>query len=149
MNRRALDKLVEGALTHEVDAGTRIITAGEVDDSYHVLLSGRAVVLAAGGHRRDLLPGDGFGEIAALHRIPRSATVVAVEPCQLLTISGDALRAVARGRGGRLGELAAAEPTSERPSHAASTPLSGLTRGSLSADGSDSGAAPPSQPNPS
>jgi CRP-like cAMP-binding protein len=148
MNRRALDKLVESALIHEVDAGTRIITAGELDDSYHVLLRGRAVVLAAGGHRRDLLPGDGFGEIAALHRIPRSATVVVAEPCRLLTISGDALRAVARERGGRLGELAAAEPTSERPSNAVSTTLSGLTGGSPSVDGSDSGATPPSQPNP-
>ena len=142
-NRRVLEHLADGARAYDVDAGARIVTAGEVDDCYHVLLSGHAVVLAPGGHRRDLLPGDGFGEIAVLHRTPRAATVVAHRSCSLLTVSGDALRAVLRARGGRLGELAAEEPTSERSTHAASPSLSGPIAGSRRDDRSDSDAASP------
>jgi CRP-like cAMP-binding protein len=104
----ALAELARIAVVHEVAAGSPIVTEGELDDEYHVLISGRAAVMVAGERRRELLPGDGFGEIAVLHRVPRSATVVAEQDCSLLTVAGDDLRGAVAGRGGRVAEMAAA-----------------------------------------
>jgi CRP-like cAMP-binding protein len=111
--RRALRELVHGATFHTVDAGAAIVSEGELDDRYHVLLSGRASVTVGDERRAELAPGDGFGDIAVLHRVPRTATVVAEESCELLTLSGDELRTVLTTRGGMVAELVnrpAAEP---------------------------------------
>jgi CRP-like cAMP-binding protein len=105
---RALAELARGAVVHEVASGTQIVTAGEIDDDYHVLLDGRATVIVGDERRTQLLPGDGFGEIAVLHRVPRSATVLAEENCTLMTVSGDDLRAAVSTRGGRVARMAAA-----------------------------------------
>ena len=107
----ALAELARGAVVHEVAAGSPIVTEGELDDEYHVLITGRAAVLVGGERRRELLPGDGFGEIAVLHRVPRSATVVAEQSCSLLTVAGDDLRAAVAERGGLVAEMAAASTT--------------------------------------
>lgn len=105
---RALQALARTALVCEVAAGTAIVVEGDHDDRYFVLVSGRATVRVGTEHRRALLPGDGFGEIAVLHRVPRTATILAEEPCQLLSVPGEDLRAAARERGGVLGKLAVA-----------------------------------------
>ena len=99
----------------DVDAGTSIVTEGELDDSYYVLLSGRAVVVVGGQRRTELLPGDAFGEIAVLHRVPRSASVIAETNCGLLAVSGDDLRAAAATRSGLVGELVTAPPPDASP----------------------------------
>jgi CRP-like cAMP-binding protein len=104
---RALAELARHAAVSEVAAGSSIVTEGELDDEFHVLISGRAAVVVRGERRRELLPGDGFGEIAVLHRVPRSATVVAEENCALLTVAGDDLRAAVAARGGLVAEMAA------------------------------------------
>jgi len=106
LGRRQLEGLARGALVCEAEAGVAIVVEGHRDDRYFVLLSGRAAVLVGTERRRVLLPGDGFGEIAVLHRVPRSATVLAEETCSLLSVSGEELRAAARARGGALGKLA-------------------------------------------
>jgi CRP-like cAMP-binding protein len=56
--------------------------------------------------RRELLPGDAFGEIAILNRVPRTASVVAREQATVLTIDGEAVRNVVREHGGAIGALA-------------------------------------------
>lgn len=108
LEHRALQELARTAVELEVTAKAPIVVEGYVDDRYYVLLSGRAAVVVGGEQRRVLLPGDGFGEIAALHRVPRSASVIAEEACRLLIVSGEELRAAARKLGGVLGELAKA-----------------------------------------
>jgi CRP-like cAMP-binding protein len=105
---RTLAELAARGVAHDVTAGTAIVTAGEVDDHYHVLLSGLARVFVGDDMRSQLLPGDGFGEIAVLHRVPRSATVRAEGPCKVLTLTGDDLRAAIATRGGRVAQMAAA-----------------------------------------
>jgi CRP-like cAMP-binding protein len=107
LGRRTLERLARGARVREVAAGTPIVAEGTVDDSWYVLLSGRAAVTVGAEQRRVLLPGDGFGEIAVLHRVPRTASVIAEEACRLLSVPGEDLRAAARQRGGLLAELAA------------------------------------------
>ena len=80
---------------------------GEHDDTYHVLLSGRADVIADGERRRELLPGDAFGEIAVLQRVPRTASVVARDRSRVLTVDGEAIRAALREHGGTVAALMA------------------------------------------
>jgi CRP-like cAMP-binding protein len=101
----ALAGLVHRSRTHEVAAETSIVEAGDSDDRYLVLLSGRAEVLVDGEVRRELLPGDAFGEIAVLHRVPRTASVLARAASVVLSVDGEAVRAAVSDHGG--GELAA------------------------------------------
>jgi CRP-like cAMP-binding protein len=102
----ALDDLGRQTRVHEVEAGTPIVVSGVQDDTYHVLLSGRAQVLIDGTVRRELLPGDAFGEIAILHRVPRTASVVARDQSTVLTIDGEAVRNAVRENGGAMAALA-------------------------------------------
>jgi CRP-like cAMP-binding protein len=105
LGRTALSELIRESAVEEVEPGSQIVAAGGRDDTYHVLLSGSAEVTVDGEIRRELLPGDAFGEIAVLHRVARTATVTARAPCTLLTLQGDAVREAVREHG--RGELAA------------------------------------------
>jgi CRP-like cAMP-binding protein len=111
LSRREIADLAAAATQRAVGDGEAIVAEGDSDDSYYVLLSGRARVSVAGEARTELLAGDGFGEIAVLHRVPRTATVVAAEGCRLLAVPGEHVRAVLATRGGLLGELAAPPET--------------------------------------
>jgi CRP-like cAMP-binding protein len=106
VGRGHIVELARKVVRRDVAAGADIVTEGDVDDVYYVLLSGRALVTVAGEARTELAPGDGFGEIAVLHRVARTATVRALEDCRLLATSGDDLRAAASTRGGLVAELA-------------------------------------------
>jgi CRP-like cAMP-binding protein len=101
----ALAELVKQSEVHELDAGSAIVVAGESDDRYHVLLTGRAEVLVDGVARRELFPGDAFGEIAVLHRLPRTATVILRVRSAVVSVDGEVLRSAVRTHGGD--ELAA------------------------------------------
>lgn len=97
----ALAALAEEGVVSAAEEDETLTTAGEHDDRLVVLLTGRARVLVDGAFRRELLPGDAFGEIAVLHGVARTATVVASEPCRLLALPGDAVRAAVAPAAGR------------------------------------------------
>ena len=84
-----LERLAGGAQSVTAAAGEAIITAGEPGDLWYVIVTGRAEVAVNGVISRRLGPGDSFGEIALLHDIPRTATVRALEPTELVTIERD------------------------------------------------------------
>jgi CRP-like cAMP-binding protein len=107
IGRRPLEELARAARERAVPAGELIIVEGHLDDCYCVLLKGHATVIVGSERRGALRPGDCFGEIAALHKVPRSASVLAEEACVVLSVPGEALRVAARERGGALGKLAA------------------------------------------
>jgi hypothetical protein len=105
-NRQTLEALVGAAHEERVAAGTVVIREGDEADDLYVVMNGRLDVRSAGeaGGReerlRELGPRDYFGEIGLLERIPRTATVTAIEECVLLRISGeDFLRAANEGPG--------------------------------------------------
>ena len=70
-----------------VESGIVVIRQGEAGDRYFVLADGAVTVTIDGEHVRDLRePGEGFGEIALLRDVPRTATVTALEPTILFAI---------------------------------------------------------------
>ena len=86
LSATVLERLATSSTTFEVEAGRTIVTAGEVGDRFYVILAGEVEVATPGGGRRQLANGGAFGEIALLRDIPRTATVTAVTPTELLAI---------------------------------------------------------------
>ncbi len=78
--------------TVKVPRGTEIIREGELTDRMLYIIKKGAVDIykGLGLHKKKithLLPGNHFGEIALIDDNPRSATVVALDDSELLTIS--------------------------------------------------------------
>jgi len=73
----------------EVDApvGKFLTTQGEPGDTFYVLLDGEARVDIDGDLRRNLVPGDFFGEISMLDRGLGTATITTTKPSRLLVMS--------------------------------------------------------------
>ena len=72
--------------------GTVIINAGDMTDSLYVIISGRLKVMMSDDEGREVIlailnPNDFFGEMGLLDDEPRSASVVALESCELLHLS--------------------------------------------------------------
>ena len=69
-----------------------IIAAGDPSDALYIVISGRLKVMMSDDEGREVIlailsPGEFFGEMALVDDSTRSATVIAIEPCELLTIS--------------------------------------------------------------
>jgi MFS family permease len=81
-----LERLAARAIRVAVPAGESIIREGEPGDRFYVVVSGRVEVSVGGRVLRELGSGDSFGEIALLRDSPRTASVSALEPTQLLAL---------------------------------------------------------------
>ena len=71
---------------------TVIINAGDVTESLYVVISGRMKVMMSDDEGREVIfailgPGEYFGEMGLVDDSPRSATVVALEACELLSLA--------------------------------------------------------------
>ena len=69
-----------------------ILRAGELTDALYIILSGRARVLMDDGQGREVIlnvlgPNEFFGEMSLIDAQPRSATVEALDACEVLFIS--------------------------------------------------------------
>jgi hypothetical protein len=104
-----LEAVARRAIWLTVPSGTTVISEGAAGGRFYVLASGSMRVEREGRHLRDLAtPGDGFGEIALLRGVPRTATVTATTESTLLAVDrGPFLAAVT----GHPDAFAAAEQT--------------------------------------
>ncbi len=74
---------------HRFEAGEVVMAEGEPGDRFHLIAEGSAAVSVGGEDRPTLGVGQGFGEIALLRDIPRTATVTAVGPLRTLSLPRD------------------------------------------------------------
>jgi CRP/FNR family cyclic AMP-dependent transcriptional regulator len=69
-----------------------IMAAGDQIDSLYIVISGRLKVMMGDAEGKEVIlsligPGEFFGEMGLIDDAPRSASVVTIEPCELLSIS--------------------------------------------------------------
>jgi MFS family permease len=80
-----------------VPEGADVFRQGDPGDRFYVVVEGTALVVGDGRAVATLGPGDSFGEIALLRRVPRTATVSAVEELRLESLRGDRFLALMTG----------------------------------------------------
>src|SRR5437764_6644789 len=72
--------------------GASIIAAGDITESLYVVISGRMKVMMSDDEGREVIlailgPNEFFGEMGLIDDHPRSASVVALEACEVLSLS--------------------------------------------------------------
>jgi MFS family permease len=87
-----LERLAREAVHVSVDAGVPIVREGEIGDRFYVIGSGTVSILG-----RTFGPGAGFGEIALLRDVPRTATAVAVTDVELVALEREPFVAAVTG----------------------------------------------------
>ncbi|HEU0336863.1 MAG TPA: MFS transporter [Gaiellaceae bacterium] len=94
---RTLEQLASVLEPVEAPAGTVLVHAGDHGDRYYLVAEGRVRVEPVEAEATTLGPGEGFGEIALLRDVPRTATVTALEDCRLYTLERDDFLAAVTG----------------------------------------------------
>jgi CRP-like cAMP-binding protein len=87
LSHKQLRKVADLADVARYMAGATLVKQGVVGDSFYVVLTGQAKVIANKRTLNRLLPGDHFGEISLLDGGPRSASVVAETEMTLVIIT--------------------------------------------------------------
>ena len=86
----ALEGVAHGVIHLSAVAGSTIVRQGDLGDRYYAIADGSVDVTRDGHHVATLGRGDGFGEIALLRDMPRSATVTVAKDASLLAIEREA-----------------------------------------------------------
>ena len=101
----SLETAIRRASLRDAKQGTTIVRQGDAADLFYVINSGRVEVTQTDANGashllRQMGPGEFFGEIGLLSRVPRTATVVAMTDCTLVALDGPAfLELVESGSG--------------------------------------------------
>jgi CRP/FNR family cyclic AMP-dependent transcriptional regulator len=86
-----LERLARVAGRRRVGRGEQVVRAGETADAFLIMLTGRAKVTNFDEEGREVIlawlgPGEFFGEMGLIDDSPRSASVIAVENCELMVL---------------------------------------------------------------
>ena len=84
--------LTQAVLRKPYAKNSTIVAAGDPADALYIVISGRLKVLMSDKEGREVIlailnQGDFFGEMGLIDQAPRSASVVTIEPCELLAIT--------------------------------------------------------------
>lgn len=86
LDERELLRVMHVAKVDEYAPGDEVMREGELGDELYIVLSGQLRISTGQTFLRDLGPGSHVGEMALIRNRPRSATVTAIEPTELITI---------------------------------------------------------------
>jgi MFS family permease len=113
------ERLARNLVEVRPEEGAEVITQGDLGHRYYVIAEGEFDAFEDGVHQRTMGPGDGFGEIALLRDIPRTATVRAQPGAVLLALEREAFVEAVTGlpHSKRAADALAAERMAERPSN--------------------------------
>jgi CRP/FNR family transcriptional regulator, cyclic AMP receptor protein len=77
LDRKELERIAASMKERTFSAGETVTTEGTSGVGFFLIESGNAKVTVGGADRRQLGPGDYFGEVALLNESARTATIVA------------------------------------------------------------------------
>jgi CRP-like cAMP-binding protein len=86
LSKKELSQIHKQAREGEFQPDEVIVNEGDSGVGFHLILSGRARVLAGKKSLANLGPGDFFGELSLIDRGPRTATVVAQTKLKTLSL---------------------------------------------------------------
>jgi len=91
---RALAAMV---MRRSAPRGSTIMREGDPTDCLYIVMSGRLKVMMGEADGKEVIlsiigPGEFFGEMGLIDDSPRSAGVIAIEPCELLSVTKNAFR---------------------------------------------------------
>ena len=86
----ALEGLAHNIVPVEAAAGEAVLREGETGDRYYAIVDGQVGVTRDGNRLATLGRGEGFGEIALLRDVPRTATVAALVDTKLYALEREA-----------------------------------------------------------
>jgi CRP/FNR family cyclic AMP-dependent transcriptional regulator len=87
-----LNALVTMIMRRSAPRGSAVMREGDAADCLYVVISGRLKVMVGEADGKETIlsiigPGEFFGEMGLIDDNPRSASVVAIEPCELLALT--------------------------------------------------------------
>jgi MFS family permease len=88
----ALEGLAHDLVAVDLRAGEVVIRQGDVGDRFYLVDTGRLEVTVDGVPVATLGAGAGFGEIALIHDVPRTAAVTALSECRLYALAREPFR---------------------------------------------------------
>jgi serine/threonine-protein kinase len=88
-----LNEILHSTQWLEYEPGSPVITEGEIDDSFYIIVMGGVMVKKGEKPLAKLKPGDCFGEMAYLGQIKRTASIQAISKSILMKINASIIQA--------------------------------------------------------